>query len=686
MAYNVPELLSTFDQVVTAMEKAKAEGNTDLFNELANDAKNIEGMIATLKESAAQNVPIEYPTDDMSTMEKIGFGAKAGLNSAAKAVADLVYQDVLGVQPKEFPEWQARTQRMNEAVERAGMAAGLSSLGASMLPEALTAYMTRGRGVLPQIAATSETAYATTPGSQLNRTMAAGLTAAGGGAGAAAGAGLGATAKGGANLFWDLADQFTAEGQKRAARDIINKSADDPSALQSKLANPRKSDIPNYPLTVADSIDDFGIRGLERASQSGNEQAAAALIGLRKQQNSIVRDIFYDMGGQTPATPGTSIIRASDVDKFVKGNSPQTRYDQAVRNRDVTSDALYAAARNEDVTIPMDMAEEVAELSARPTVQKAYKEMLRSYKNAGKTSEDLATAKGLHNLRAFVNKEVKKLSEGRFGRSAEDPNTQKLWDMQDLLRDIDDILEKVNPTFKEARTQHAINSVPINQMDVANVLKQQLFGVGDNPKFEPKFTPNIESFNKGLIPLGGREVGDSVSTVKTATGNAITKPIKEVMSDPQLSMLKAIKDEMDVRNKANENVRAPKNSQTKALFNQDQDIYDRIAFVLPNVSPGLSILMSRVIGSRVANSSKEAQRMTEKLIADSLVDPKVMSSILKTPDRPPSLPNAVPKGAKIGATSGLNSGIIGQEFVNDFAPSTRPLSEQQIRTLLQGVN
>ena len=681
MAYKVPELLSTFDQVVTAMEKAKAEGNTDLFNELAKDAKNIEGMIATLKKGAAQNVPIEYPTDNMSTMEKIGFGAKAGLNSAAKAVSDLVYQDILGVQPKEFPEWQARTQRMNEAVDRAGLPAGLASMGASMLPEAAMAYMTRGGGVIPQIATTSGGAFATTPGSTLNRTMAAGITAAGGGVGAGAGAGLGATAKGSANLFWDLADQFTADGQKRAARDIINRSADEPSTLQNKLANPRKSAIPGYPLTVADSIDDFGIRGLERASQSGNEQAAEKLIGLRKKENSIVRDNFYDMGGQRPATPGNSIIRASDVDKFARGNSPQTRYDQAVRNRDATSDALFGAARNEDVIIPMDMAEEVAELSARPTVQKAYKEMLQSYKNAGKTSEDLASAKGLHNLRAFVNDEAR-----RLGKATDDTSTQKLWDMQDLLRDIDGVLERVNPTFKQANTQHAINSVPINQMDVANVLRQQLFGVGDNFKIEPKYTPNIESFNKGLIPLGGREVGDSVSTVKTATGNAITKPIKEVMSDPQLAMLKAIKDEMDVRNKANENVRAPRGSDTKSQFNQNQDIYDRIAFVLPNVNPGLSILLSRVIGSRVANSSDQARQMTEKLVADSLVDPKAMSSILKTPDRPPSMPNAVPKGAKLGATSGLNTGTLIQEFANDLSPSTRPLSDKQIRTLLQGVN
>jgi hypothetical protein len=237
-----------------------------------------------------------------------------------------------------------------------------------------------------------------------------------------------------------LVEPFRAGGQKAIAGRILNRfatQADDAA----RIAGAATAPVPGYQLTLAEATKDPGLATLQRAL--ANTDASARIGAVDASNAAVLKGLLSDMAGDNLTMTAARGARES------------------------ATQALYEQADN--VIVPLD--EELQALFKRPVIAAAVETAKTNAKNRGETllidvAEDVTAVDGrsLHAIKKGIDDAVGELK----------PNSDTLKAAQAARDEFLEAIEDRLATYRPARETFKAMSRPINQMEVAGVLRDKL--------------------------------------------------------------------------------------------------------------------------------------------------------------------------------------------------------------------
>lgn len=600
-----------------ALRNAHARGDTEAAGKLAKflseaRAKPAEKPVLAHEEWAGGRI------SDMNPLEKAWMGVKVGGSKAAKGVVDLVADvatlapvrklvnmatgDDPGPAPERFPDWAEYNRLGSVAVQEGGFPAQAAEFGTSIVPEIGTAIASRGMSLPARLGINAAVPFATTDGDTIDRTISGTL----GGLGYAAGATAGGAAKMASNAKNTFLDPFTPDGRMRTVRRVLESHSNSPKSLNNKINSPEKPLIDGYKYSLAESIpSDQGLAQLQRVSNSGsNPHFQRYLAALRERQNRVIERNLDEMSGAV-----------------VNPKTKMTAYDTATQQRELNASVNYGLAENTPLQFSKSMEKRINGLKNRPVMQEAIASAKTNLANKGKQMSPEGSFSGLQQTRDYLSRKL---------AAMQDPKANHTFDEIDGVRaaltDLDKTLSRVSPAYGKAQQAYKKDSIPVNQMDVANLLRQRLIAPMNDFSEQTAWNMRPSNYFNALRDRGGRDMDDARSLVKQATG--MNKPLGDVLNGQQLYTVESIAKELARRERVD---RAPKvggESITKQLTSQ-QDILDRVAF--PFLPTKFAIPAARMVGSVLGKEVEQAADITNRELARALIDPRRAQKALNTP-------------------------------------------------------
>jgi len=499
-----------------------------------------------------------------------------------------------------IPEWDRYNRLGSTAVAQAGVPAQVGEFGASILPDAATAVATRGMSLAPRLGANAASPFLTTEGDIYGRGT-AGLL---GGGGYALGTLAGGVTKAGHNVAQTFKEPFTPDGRMRLVRNVLEEQSSYPKTLAKSVANPDKPLLDGYKYSLAESIPgDQGLAQLQRTAVSSNPFFQKYLTSLQNRQNRVIERNLSEMSGAT-----------------VNPKTKMTAYDTAVENRKRNAHVNYGAAENTPLVFGKSAEKRAKDLLSRPLIQESIAPARRYAQNLKLPMHPEGSFQGMQQMRQFLSDKMGKLNDPASGASFFEKNEVAV-----VLRELDKFLAKSSPEFGKAQKAYKQDSIPINQMDVANLLRQKMLPPA-NEFMDAPFRLTPASYQRALVDRGGRDLDDARSVVKQATG--MNKPLSEVMNGKQLYTIESIGKETARRQKVQGAIKPAGESITAQLTGQ-QDILDRLAF--PFLPSKWAVPASRIVGDYLGTNVEEAAKLTQRSLARALVDSRYANKALSTP-------------------------------------------------------
>lgn len=496
--------MAQLDDLYSALKNADAAGDTAGAQKLANYIQTVVPTLQARHQAIASQIDNDAisqgardPTQGMSGVEKFVAGYGKALPDMARGIGQR-----LGL---------VSQQDVDEAHKRDAplMASGAATAGniAGNIASALPAVAIPGAASIPGAAAIGGVLGGIQPtvtgeSALKNTAIGAGL----GGASVLGGQLAGAAYRGGKAIL----EPFTEAGAQRIAGRTIQRFAEDPSRIASVTNKPT---ITGALPTLAEQTGDVGLARLQDSLRSVDPQINNALATRASSNNASRVNALREMAGQDGAR------------------------DFAVANRGGTAEQLYGDAfRNNAALSPSQLkaqsdllkSNQIDKLLQSPAIQEAQKAAQTNAANAGRSiNTDGGSIEGLHNMKLAIDDMIK------------DPATAAQAAKAAGLRAARDklvgVIETLSPDYKAARVTYADMSKPINQMDIANQLAKKGLSNGSDLSGNP-------TINRNAL-LGALK--DEPALMRQATGRNLGGSLSDVMEPQQMTMLNALRSEVD---------------------------------------------------------------------------------------------------------------------------------------------
>ena len=460
--------------------------------------------------------------------------------------------------------------------------------GAAMLPRAAQTFT---RGAAPYIGAAGSGAAVGTVLSPEDMSGGAGTGALTGVAGELGGRVLAA----GYNGAKAVLDPLTQGGRDRILKRTIERFATDPNKVRQTVNAASDVTVPGrYPAlpaqTLAEATMDPGIAQLQRGAAAASPDVASALSEARGRQIAGYRSTLDEMAGN---------------------DGKREFFDAA---REGAAQQLYGKAYGEGLQMTSALEGTVAELMQRPSVQRAMEQAKVLAKEKGINIKDPGgSVAGLHYTKKALDDMISEAK--RAGRNAE---VEALMDTQKKLVGF---LSEASPAYGEAMSTFREMSRPINQMDVAQTLRDKaipaLSDLGDGSLARV----NANSYANALR--------NADATAANATGMRGAK-MENVLDPDQLRAVQGIGEDMARYASAQELARVP--GSPTAQYMGAQNVIRQFLGPLGLPQSAADSMVGRITSGALSLPFKMTQSQTEQLLARALTDPKVAAKILAAKD------------------------------------------------------
>lgn len=293
----------------------------------------------------------------------------------------------------------------------------------------------------------------------------------------------GAVGSYGVRVVNSLTAPFTQRGQERIAGDVIRKFAGGAPVTQNAAEL-----VPGSVPTLAESTGNAGIAGLQRA----------------------MRDVKPNAFAEREAANAAARVRAFDEIAGDTGQLSALKADRAETGKGLYDLALDQSNMKE---VTPYIKGQITQLLKRPSINQASKEAQKLAMERGEKPAAQGSLRALHDVKTILDDKISvAVREGKGGEAKALQNTK------DILLGA---MEKLSPTYAEARTAYAKMSQPINAMETLQGLK-----ITDA---------------QGNITLA--KVKNALDGLKKQIGSAGSNPAKSLTAD-QIGVLESIHDDL----------------------------------------------------------------------------------------------------------------------------------------------
>jgi hypothetical protein len=448
---------------------------------------------------------------------------------------------------------------------------------ATLLPQAAGAFL---RGIAPYAGAAGSGAIIGAATSPEDMSGGAKTGAIAGAAGEAGGRVLSAAYSGGKAAL----EPMWQSGRERILKRTFDRFATNPAKVRAAAANAVEY-VPGVTPTLAEATMDPGIAQLQRGAASASSDVASALAESRGKQFAGYKSVLDDLAGN------------------------DGRMGFFTANRKAAADDLYTQARASALKGSKQLDAQAANLMKKPVIQEALAEARKKALNEG---IDIANPAGSVRGMEYI---VRALDD-KIGLAGVD-------DKRVLMNVKDEILgylEKASPKFLEARDTFKQMSRPINQMNVAQQLRQTAL---------PPLTDFSESLSRVNANSYATALRNADKTAATATGLK-GATMESVMDPAQMAKINGIGMDMGRYASAQE-LAAVKGSPT-AQYLSAQNVVRQFLGPLGIPQSAADTMVGRISTGLMSLPFAMTKSQTEQMLARALTDPKFASKIMSVTD------------------------------------------------------
>jgi len=375
-------------------------------------------------------------------------------------------------------------------------------------------------------------------------------------------------------------------GRERVVKRLIERFADDPAALAAKVAKAPQH-VPGVVPTLAEATGDTGIAHLQRSSAAASPDVASALQGARDRQLTGYRSVLDDLSGS------------------------DGKREFFTAARDANAAKAYAAANA--AGLDPAFSDVAAELMKRPAIRDAVKTAQRNARNMGTGMDNaIGSVAGMQQVKSALDDKIS------VAVRAGDKNAAKA--LQQAKDDLLAYLDKASVGHGVARRQFQADSRPINQMEVAQRLRDTALPALTDTQGVPSRV-NANAFAKALR--------DADQTAKQATGFSGAK-MADIMEPQQMQALHGIERDMGRYASAGEAGAIP-GSRTAQHIGA-ANVIGQIAGPLGMSRSAADSAAGRIASGLLGLPFRLTQSQTEQLLARAFTDPAVAQRVLNAKD------------------------------------------------------
>lgn len=374
-------------------------------------------------------------------------------------------------------------------------------------------------------------------------------------------------------------------GRERILKRTLDRFATDPAKVRAAAANPVEY-VPGVTPTLAEATMDPGIAQLQRGAAAASPDVASALSQARGRQFAGYKGVLDDLAG----------------------NDGRMEFFTAARN--TAADDLYGQARAAGLTSSKQLDAQAADLMKKPVVQEAIAAARVKALNEG---IDIANPSGSVRGMQYI---VRALDDKISAAGVDDKRV--LMGVKDQILGY---LEQASPKFMEARETFKQMSRPINQMNVAQQLRNTAL-------------PALTDFSEGsLARVNANSYANALrnadATARKATGLK-GATMDSVMDPAQMAQINGIGQDMARYASAQELARVP--GSPTAQYLGAQNVVRQFLGPLGIPQSAADSMVGRLASGLMGLPFKVTQSQTEQLLARALTDPKIAAKIMAAKD------------------------------------------------------
>ena len=389
-----------------------------------------------------------------------------------------------------------------------------------------------------------------------------------------------------------LIDPFRQAGQERIVGDVLRRTMGDaPMSF-------RPSVVPGVKRTVAEGTRNPALATLERSAQAASPEVSNALAARQLANNAAMESALGRIAG--------------------------TERDRAMMRgvRGLMSEQLYKEAAQEGVDTGMATAlkDQVDSLLSRPSIKRAISEAKDIFDERQIAQMESGSVEGLQLLKQSLDDMIEGAQKGV---STVGKNKLRAW--QQTRSDLIDLMQEIVPKQREADRAFAAWSRPVNQMDVAEALRQ---------KMVPALT---EAGGVRLTPSAAAKsvLRDDTALVKSAIGR--TAPLESVMTPEQMRVINGIVEDLGARAFAQEAGKV--SGSPTAQYLSGANLLREVMGPLGLPQGWADTALGQTLGGRwLSAAAKPAETQIQQSLGRALLDPDYAQMLLtQSPGRSAAL-------------------------------------------------
>ena len=377
-------------------------------------------------------------------------------------------------------------------------------------------------------------------------------------------------------------------GRERILKRTLDRFATDPAAVRAAAQDPVQH-VPGVIPTLAEATMDPGIAQLQRGAMATSPDVATALAQSRGTQTAGYRSVLDDLAGN---------------------DGRREFHDQA---RNAAANELYGAARAEGLNMTPALQARANDLMQRPAIASAMEEARAGALNRGQS---------LHSADGSVAglERIKERLDGRIGAAVRAGDNDAADALRSAQRDLLAFLDDASPKFGEARRTFADMSRPINQMDIAQALRD-------------KALPALTDLNPSLARVnanayaGALRSGDALARQSTGLRSAT---MAGTMDPAQMAQINGVGQDMARYAAAQELARVP--GSPTAQYLGAQNVLRQFMGPLGLPQSAADSMAGRLATGLLGLPFSMTKSQTEQLLARALTDPKTAARIMGATD------------------------------------------------------
>lgn len=374
-------------------------------------------------------------------------------------------------------------------------------------------------------------------------------------------------------------------GRERILKRTIDRFATDPNKVRAAVQNPVEY-VAGVKPTLAEATMDPGIAQLQRGAASASSDVASALAESRGRQFAGYKGVLDDLAGN------------------------DGRMEFFTANRKAAADDLYTKARAAGLTSSKELDAQAGQLMKKPVIQEAIVEARRKALNEG---IDIANPTGSVKGMEYI---VRAIDDKISAAGIDDKRV-----LMNVKDEILGYLEKASPKFMEARDTFKQMSRPINQMNVAQQLRNTAL-------------PALTDFSEGsLARVNANSYANALrnadATARKATGLK-GATMESVMDPSQMAQINGIGQDMARYAAAQDLAKVP--GSPTAQYLGAQNVVRQFLGPLGIPQSAADSMAGRLVTGLMGFPFKMTQSQTEQLLARALTDPATAAKILAAKD------------------------------------------------------